>query len=78
MLACISVWLRKVRSVGNRRAAKKLRHERHGLGRGKIRIPEDAVEDYRRSVTVEATVNTGPEAAVAPPRARLHLKHLKL
>ncbi len=33
-------------------AAKRLRHERHGLGRGKIKIPEDAIEEYRRSVTV--------------------------
>jgi excisionase family DNA binding protein len=33
-------------------ASKKLRHERHGLGRGTIRIPEDALEEYRRGVTV--------------------------
>jgi excisionase family DNA binding protein len=30
----------------------RIRHERHGLGRGTIRIPEDALEEYRRSVTV--------------------------
>lgn len=35
-------------------AAKKIRHERHGLGRGKIVIPEDAVEEYRRRCTVDA------------------------
>jgi excisionase family DNA binding protein len=35
-------------------AAKKIRHERHGLGRGAIRIPEDALEEYRRRCTVEA------------------------
>lgn len=29
-------------------AAGKIRHERHGLGRGTIRIPEDALEEYRR------------------------------
>lgn len=40
-------------------AAKKLRHERHGLRRGTIRIPEDAIEEYRRSVTEEA-VTAGP------------------
>jgi excisionase family DNA binding protein len=57
-------------------SSKRLRHERHGLGRGKIRIPEDAVEEYRRSVTVAATVKV-PQAA-APPAARLQLKHLKL
>jgi excisionase family DNA binding protein len=34
-------------------AKKQIRHERHGLGRGTIRIPEDALEEYRRGVTVE-------------------------
>jgi excisionase family DNA binding protein len=37
---------------------KKIRHERHGLGRGTIRIPEDALEEYRRSVTVQAEGTT--------------------
>lgn len=36
-------------------AARKIRHERHGLGRGAIRIPEDALEEYRRRHTIEAT-----------------------
>ena len=31
---------------------KRIRHERHGLRRGVIRIPEDAIEEYRESVTV--------------------------
>jgi excisionase family DNA binding protein len=31
--------------------AGKIRHERHGLGRGTIRIPEDALEEYRRRAT---------------------------
>jgi excisionase family DNA binding protein len=44
-------------------AGKKIRHERIGLGRGTIRIPEDALEEYRRSVTVAA----GREAASPPP-----------
>ena len=35
-------------------AAKKLRHERHGLGRGVIRIPEDALDEYRKGRAVEA------------------------
>ena len=48
-----------------------LRHERHGLGRGRIKIPEDALAEYRRSVTV------GTErAASMPPTARVKPKHL--
>jgi excisionase family DNA binding protein len=35
-------------------ARKRIRHERHGLGRGVIKIPEDALEEYQRSVTVDA------------------------
>lgn len=42
---------------------RKLRHERHGLGRGRIKIPEDALAEYRRAVTVE----TEREAASLPP-----------
>lgn len=41
-------------------AAKKLRHERHGLRRGTIRIPEDAIDEYHRSVTV-APVARAPD-----------------
>jgi excisionase family DNA binding protein len=47
-------------------ARKKIRHERHGLGRGTIRIPEDALEEYRRAVTVGAGEG---EASVPPPAA---------
>ena len=32
----------------------RIRHERHGMGRGTIRIPEDALDEYRQTVTVEA------------------------
>jgi excisionase family DNA binding protein len=53
-------------------AQKKIRHERHGLGRGKIVIPVDALEEYRRSVTVEARQET------APPSPAPKLKHLSL
>jgi excisionase family DNA binding protein len=53
-------------------ARKRIRHERHGLGRGSIRIPEDALEEYRRSVTVTAK----QEAVVTPPPARVKLRHL--
>lgn len=34
-------------------AAGKIVHERHGLGRGTIRISEEALEDYRRAAQVE-------------------------
>jgi excisionase family DNA binding protein len=44
-------------------ASRRLRHERHGLGRGRIKIPQDALEEYRRSVTV----GVGREAAASPP-----------
>ena len=44
--------------------AGQIRHERHGLRRGTIRIPEDAIADYRAIVTVRA----GPERIQAPPR----------
>jgi excisionase family DNA binding protein len=48
---------------------RKLRHERHGLGRGKILIPADALDEYRRSVTVGAG-----DASCAPAG----LKHITL
>jgi excisionase family DNA binding protein len=51
---------------------RKLRHERHGLGRGKILIPEDALAEYRRRVTV------GLAASVPPAVPRVKLKHLLL
>ena len=55
-------------------AQRRLRHERHGLGRGKILIPADAIEEYRRSVTVGAQ----PEAVAPSPPAKLQLKHIRL
>jgi excisionase family DNA binding protein len=54
-------------------AGKRIRHERHGLGRGVVRIPEDALEEYRRGTTVEA-------ATVVPTahrRTPVRLKHLE-
>ncbi len=54
-------------------AARKLRHERIGLKRGVIRIPDDALDEYRLSRQV------GVVAEVIPfdkPRTRLH--HIKL
>jgi excisionase family DNA binding protein len=56
-------------------SARKLRHERHGVGRGKILIPEDAIEEYRASVTVRAA-RLLPDAPA--PRPAVTLKHLRL
>ena len=57
--------------------ARKLRHERHGLGYGVIRIPEDAVAEYRSSVTVApAERKAGQARKPAPPRVKL--RHLNL
>jgi excisionase family DNA binding protein len=50
---------------------RRIRHERHGLGRGTIRIPEDAIEEYRRSVTVAAE---GGEP-LSPQRSLHDVKH---
>jgi excisionase family DNA binding protein len=49
-------------------AAKRIRHERHGMRRGTIRIPEEAIEEYHRSVTVAP-------AAASPPNGR-RFRHL--
>ncbi len=54
-------------------AAGKIRHERHGLGRGCIRIPEDALNEYRKRATV-----TGTGGGSVPPPARVKLSHIKL
>ena len=53
---------------------KRIRHERHGLGRGTIRIPEDALEEYRKGVTV----GVSQEAASVPPPKPIKLRHLHL
>lgn len=53
--------------------ARKIRHERYGLGRGTIRIPEDALDEYRKSREVGVVVDAPP-----PDRKRLRLKHLKV
>ena len=36
-------------------AAKKLRHQRVGVGRGKILIPPDAIDEYLAKGTVRST-----------------------
>jgi excisionase family DNA binding protein len=55
-------------------ATRRLRHCRIGRGRGVIRIPEDAIEEYLRSVTVEPCGALTPEKAVR----RVKLRHLRL
>jgi len=55
-------------------ACRKIRHERIGLGRGRIRIPEDALDEFRARATI------GPiQEASEKSLARIGpLKHLKI
>ena len=55
---------------------RRLRHVRLGNGRGVLRIPEEALEEYVRSVTVNAQTGTAPSPA--PARRGVKLKHLRL
>lgn len=59
-------------------AAKKIRHERHGLGRGTIRIPPEAIEEYRqgRTIGVKGGESVPLAERVKPPRPRL--KHVRV
>jgi excisionase family DNA binding protein len=54
-------------------AARKIRHERHGLRRGSIRIPEEALDEYRK----RCTVGVEEGAASVPPPKRVKLRHLE-
>ncbi len=53
-----------------------IRHERHGVGRGTIRIPPDALAEYRKSRERggAAPPPLTPPPPVKPPRPR----HLRL
>ena len=53
-------------------ASRRLRHERFGLGRGIIRIPVEAIAEYRRNCTVAQEV----KPAVA--RHEIKLQHLRV
>ncbi len=53
-------------------AARRIRHRRVGLGRGKILIPEDALEEFGQKCTIGAEEVSVPP----PPRPRVKLKHL--
>jgi excisionase family DNA binding protein len=54
-------------------AAGKIRHERHGLGRGVIRIPKEALDEYRQNCTRQA-----PTVAPVAGVTRRTFEHLKL
>jgi excisionase family DNA binding protein len=54
-------------------AARKLRHVRVGLRRGKILIPDDAVEEYLREHTV-----AGRASVPAPKPPKVRLRHLRV
>ncbi len=53
-------------------AARKIVHERHGFGRGKILIPLAALEEYRRGQTVAVQL-----ASTLPRLRPMKLKHLR-
>ena len=55
-------------------AAKKIRHERHGLGRGTIRIPPEALDEYRAVQTIGVETIAVP----TPKKVRRPFQHLKL
>ncbi|MBI1213772.1 MAG: helix-turn-helix domain-containing protein [Alphaproteobacteria bacterium] len=55
-------------------SARKIDHIRVGLGRGIIRIPEEAIEEYRKRNSVLAEDVRRTELPMAPPV----LKHLKV
>ena len=48
-------------------SARKIRHKRHGLGRGAIRITEDALDEYRGRCTVNAVIPASEEDDESPP-----------
>ena len=52
----------------------RLRHVRIGCGRGVIRIPEDALDDYLGG----ATVGPRPDKPRPRPMLRVALRHLRL
>lgn len=59
-------------------AGKMLRHERHGLGRGKIIIPEDALDEYRQRRTVGAEEGTMPTPTTMQVRSFPSRRYLSL
>ena len=62
---------------------RKIRHERHGLKRGRIRIPHDGLDEYRRRSTVEVAApeelrERPRKATPAKPISSLNLQNLTL
>jgi excisionase family DNA binding protein len=55
-------------------AARRIRFSRVGLGRGKIMISEEAVQEYLKATES----GPGPVKAPAAPRPRVKLEHLRL
>lgn len=51
-------------------SARKIRHQRHGLRRGAIRIPEDALAEYQARCTVDVgempAADDGEDAVPVP------------
>lgn len=58
-------------------AARRIRHERHGLGRGRIKIPEEALDEYRLAQTVEARGERPRSISPPPQPQRPRLRHLQ-
>jgi excisionase family DNA binding protein len=58
-------------------STKQLQHERHGPKRGTIRIPEEALSDYRNRVTVDVKEPSPKASGPAPSKPPFQLKHLK-
>ena len=59
-------------------AARKLRHSRVGLGRGRIVIPADAIEEYLAGTTVGAEEAERPPKTAAAPNRRPAFKHIRV
>jgi excisionase family DNA binding protein len=57
---------------------KLLRHERVGVGRGRIRIPVDAIEEYRKNRTVAAVGGEGTRPAPAARKTKHAFKHIRV
>ena len=57
-------------------ARKEIRHERVGMGRGKILLPESAIEEFRQARTT--ATRAGARVDTPPPvRPPVTLKHLR-
>lgn len=55
-------------------AERRIKHERHGLRRGKILISEEALAEYREGLTVEVKPREAEKIVRKPPV----LKHLRI